>query len=170
MTHIAQLAGLLGVGVVLTACVAAAGSSPSLAPQNVTVLTLETALPRIGLTLYPPGVATANVDAQAAFALCRSGVAECPDSSPVGAQLALATDPGPAQLDSTGKLNPLMNRRLVWALTWDAVTCHSSGGPVVLTASGSPGPSVRADRSCNVIAFVDASTGDYLYTVTYELP
>jgi hypothetical protein len=167
MTHIGRLAGLLGVAIVATACSAAAAS---LAPRNVTVLTVEQTLPRIGVTLAPPGAARAKVDAQAAFALCRSGVASCPDNSPIGAQLALATDPGPAQLDSTGKLNSSMKRRLVWTLTWDAVACHSSGGAVMLPEARSAVPSVHAGASCNVVAFVDANTGDYLYTVTYEVP
>ena len=155
---------------IAAACVAGPGASPSLGPDRVSLLATDEAIANTGITLSPPGPASATVDAQAAFALCSSGVASCPDTSPTAAQLTLATDTGPAQLDSSGKVNLLMDRRLAWALTCRDVECHSSGGPYIEPSAKAQQPTGSTQLSCGVIAFVDARSGAYLSTVTHELP
>lgn len=163
-----RLTLLLATILVAAACETGVGASPSLDTIRVSSLATERSIPNTGITLSPPGSASAKVDAQAAFALCLSHVASCPDTSPTTAQLTLVSDTGSGLLNAKGKVDPLMDRTLAWALTWSNVECHSSGGPPV-------DPSARANEatslsSCDVIAFVDAGSGAYFFTVTYEHP
>jgi hypothetical protein len=61
-----------------------------------------------------------------------------------------------------GKVTLLMDHRLVWALSWSDVPCAHSG-PAPL-----PGESVGPRfTQCDVTVFVDAKTGEFIYTLSY---
>lgn len=149
---------LLGL---LAACVAGPGASTTPTLGTVTTLRVERAIPNAGITMSPPTTQIAAIQAKDALAVCTSGVASCPDG-PAAAELAIATDSGSGRVDAAGKMTLLMNHKLVWALSWSDVQCTHSGPPPLPGAS--PAPRFTA---CDVVAFVDANTGAFLYTLSY---
>ncbi len=150
--------------VALWGCSAGPGASPLSASGQISSVTSAETLGNSGVTLEPPGTLQATIDAQTAFSVCAAGQAPCPPTPPSTARLAIGTDSGPAQLDANGKLNPLMDKRLVWAISWLGIACRLRGGPVV-DASAAATPALP--KSCDTVAFVDAATGKFLYEVTY---
>lgn len=160
-------AGLFVMLVTLAGCLAGAGAAPQLSADRISALTVSEALGGSGVTLEPPGLtAAARVDAQSAYAVCSDGRASCPSTSPTFARLALGTDAGPATLDASGRVNLVMNKRLVWAISWLNIECRFRGGAVVDEPASVPESS--GPTRCDTVAFVDAGTGEFLYEVTYR--
>lgn len=146
-------------------CVGGSGGNPSLSNDRVATLSASEKLGNSGVTLDPPGLVAAKLDAQAAFAVCTSGRAPCPPTSPTTARLAIASDAGPGTADANGKVTLVMNKRLVWAISWSDIECRFRGGGLV---DSSAQPVESAPSRCETVAFVDAGTGEFLYEVTYD--
>ena len=122
-----------------------------------------------GITLSSPGDAVPSVSSDAAYAQCLTGAAACDHSSPTSIQLALATDPGSGQLDANGNLRLTLDNTLVWAITWLGIPCPpSSGGPYRESAIPSTlnSPAATPRLLCDEVAFVDARSGTFYFTVT----
>jgi hypothetical protein len=104
----------------------------------------------------------------AAYNVCRIGVAACAAGDPTAIQLALATDTGSGQLDANGNLQLTLDHTLVWAITWLSIPCSASRGgpPVEPSPSGSETPVPAVQPLCDEIAFVDAASGRYFFTYT----
>lgn len=140
-----------------------AGSGPTLGPAQIASVTATESLGNTGVTLESPGSLRAATDAQKALGVCESRRAPCPPTPPTVVRLAVGTDAGPAELDPSGKLNPVMDHRLVWAISWTGIECRLRGG-----VGAEDSPAAGIPKTCNSVAFVDAGTGDFLYQVTYE--
>jgi hypothetical protein len=166
------LAAALGLFVGLTSCAAPGATVPRGANNGRAALSVPDqplanarTYPGASITLAPPKVQVASVRATAAYDLCRTGVAACPDGQPTSAELASMTDAsyGTTQADRTFR-QPL-NGTLVWAFSWRNITCPpSSGGALVPGNSGPKGTS--APTICDEVAFVDATSGAFLFTYT----
>jgi hypothetical protein len=134
-----------------------------------TALSVEWKIADSGITLFPPNNAAPTISSDSAYKLCLSGVAACDPGNPTKIQLALATDTGSGQLDPSGNLIPLMNNRLVWAISWLGIRCPpSSGGALVVTPSplGTTTPVATTQPLCDTVAFVDAHSGAFIFTYT----
>lgn len=110
--------------------------------------------------MSPPAAAQqAAVTAAEALKVCGS-TASCPNG-PASAELAIVTDTQSTNVDAAGTATPVMDHKLVWVLSWTNVECtHSGPGPL-------PGQSVGPrTTACDVTAFVDASTGADIYTLS----
>ena len=148
----------------LWGCVAGPGAIPSLGPGQIASVTARETLGNTGVTLESPGLLRAAIDAQTAFNVCASHRAPCPPTSPSAARLAIGTDAGPAEADANGKLTLLMDKRLVWAISWTGIECRLRGGAAVDPAAAE---TPDLPKSCDTVAFVDAASGDFLFEVTY---
>jgi hypothetical protein len=144
-----------------TGCVAQPGSSGAPAES---ALKAEWKLPDSEITLAPPGVAVAKMTGDAAYDVCTKSAGSCNFGQPTAVQLAVATDTGSGQLDAQGKLVPLLNKTLVWAISWIGITCppHSGGPPV-----SSPLNAAASEQLCDKVAFVDATTGAFIFDYSY---
>jgi len=171
------LAAVLSLLVGLTGCSApggtvAPGASSGRAALSVSGEPLAGArtYPTAGITLAQPTVRVASVSATVAYDLCRTGVADCPDGQPTSAELASITDASHGTNSAGGTFRQLLNGTLVWVFSWRNITCpRSSGGGVSTHASASidAGPSGTAEPTiCDEVAFVDATTGGFLFTYT----
>src|SRR5437870_2981596 len=125
---------IVGIGLVV-GCVAGPGASNAPTLGSVSTLTVAKSIPNAGITMDPPGNVSPKIQAQDALGLCMSGIASCA-GGPADAQLAIVTDSGSAQQDSSGRLTPLMQSKLVWALSWSNVPCVHSAGPFRQASAG----------------------------------
>ena len=75
----------------------------------------------------------------------------------------MATDTGSGQLDAQGKLVPLLDKTLVWAISWIGIYETASQRPARFE------PAVRRcfDQLCDKVAFVDATTGAFIFDYSY---
>ena len=146
----------------------ASGSSPT-APPSATYtgpISAPIKYQNAGITLEPPG---SSVQPKASWSDaytkgCSSGDAICSTSSGPTISLALATSPQAGQANTDGSINPLMNKTLVYVITWTGVTCVRAGGP-----PEPPGAAVAID-SCTLLNFIDANSGTVLYSVSGPNP
>lgn len=133
--------------------------------MGVSPLVTEWKIPDSGITLSPPGTLDPAVSHDAAYELCMNGVADCDPGQPSSIQLALASDSGSGQLDTSGNLVPLMDDTLVWAISWLGISCPpGSGGPAVTPSPDGNAPAASIQPLCDKIAFVDASSGKFIFT------
>ena len=144
------------------ACVASSGASGQPTLGTVSTLAVGRTIPNASITMAPPAAKqVAAIQAKDALTACTSGVASCPDG-PATAELAVATDTASGRADAAGNVTLLMDHRLVWALSWNNVQCSHSGPPPA------PGASVGSRlTACDVVVFVDATSGALLYTLSY---
>jgi hypothetical protein len=116
------------------------------------------------ITLRPPGPATTALKAVDAYALCKSGVADCDPSNPTEIDLAAATDPDFGTADAKGNFQQRLRGTLVWAIVWKGINCPpSAGGPLV-------DPSAEASAAsgmCDKLALIDATSGEFLYSYLF---
>ncbi len=160
---------VLGAGLLVVATNGGLAKPGSVAPTQGTTLSVEWKIADSGITLSPPNNAVPTISSDSAYKLCLSGVAACDPGNPTKIQLALATDTGSGQLDPSGNLIPLMNNRLVWAISWLGIRCPpSSGGALVVTPSslGTTTPVATTQPLCDTVAFVDAHSGAFIFTYT----
>ncbi|MEA2630064.1 MAG: hypothetical protein QOE66_283 [Chloroflexota bacterium] len=126
---------------------------------------LETAQP-LGdphITMVPPGSPAPAISSDAAYELCLSGVADCLPEPPTAIKLARVTDTAYGTTSSPGVDTLTLNNTLVWAITW-------IGSSHCVFAGGGPGaqPSEpQVQPLCDRVVFVDATTGKFVYTVSY---
>lgn len=111
-----------------------------------------------GVTLLPPGTASAAVGPESADQACASGKAVCGEG-PATSQLALATVYGSGTINKDNSTTPLLKDKLVYVLTWPDFLCVPAGGPPP-TVSG--GGSVQKSR-CGGVVLIDANSGTDLY-------
>lgn len=154
-----RASSLLLLFTVVGACVAAPGASGPPTLGAVTTLQVQRTIPEAGITMSPPTTDSAAVQATDALAVCGS-TASCP-SGAATVELAIVTDTQSTTVDAAGKTTPVMDHKLVWALSWTNVPCsHSGPGPL-------PGQSVGPrTTTCDITAFVDANTGAFIYTLS----
>jgi hypothetical protein len=162
---ICLLAGLVGCAASgATGAPATGGVRAALAVPDQRLAKART-YPTAGIMLAPPIGWTASVTASAAYDLCRTGVAGCPDGQPTSVELAAMTDVSYGATGADGKLRQPVKDTLVWALSWRNIACPpSSGGAFVPGAtrpSGATAPTV-----CDEVSFVDATSGVFLITYT----
>lgn len=135
------------------------GSPPlqaSSLPQG-SILLVERVIADSSITLSPPGDVVPPISSDAAYKLCLTGVADCDPGNPTNIQLALITDPGS---------NMVQKDTLVWAISWPGITCPPHSGPVVVTPSNAP-VATPGQSLCDKVAFVDARSGNFIFTVSY---
>jgi hypothetical protein len=166
------LAAALSLLVGLTGCVApgstvAPGASSGRVALSVADQPLAKArtYPTAGITLAPPKVQVASVAAAVAYDLCRTGVADCPDGQPTSAELASMTDTSYGTTQPDGTFRQPLNDTLVWAFSWRNITCPPSSGGAFVPASSRPS-GTAAPTICDEVAFVDATSGGFLFTYT----
>lgn len=164
---VAVLSLLVGIDACVAPGASVAPSSTGVRPQLSTpaqVLSVTRTYSSAGITLAPPNGRAPSVTAAAAYDLCRSGVADCPDGQPTNAELASMTDSSYGT-QTNGTLQRTLTDTLVWALSWRNITCpRSSGGAFVPGASRPSAPAVST--ICDEVAFVDATSGAFLITYT----
>jgi hypothetical protein len=166
------LAAALGLLVGLAGCVApgstvAPGASGGRAALSVPDQPLAKArtYPTASITLAPPDGRVASVPAEVAYDLCRTGVADCPDGQPTSAELASITDTRDGTSQADGTLMQPLDDTLVWAFSWRNITCPPSSGGAFMPASSRPFGTAAA-TICDEVAFVDATSGGFLFTYT----
>ena len=127
------------------------------------------------ITLAPPKVPVASVPATVAYDLCRSGVAACADGQPTSAELASMTDTSYGTTQADGTFNQTLNDTLVWAFSWRNITCPPNSGGAFVPGNTGPSGTAPVPRSsepsgtaattiCDEVAFVDATSGEFLIT------
>ncbi len=135
------------------------GSPPlpaSSLPQG-SILLVERVIADSSITLSPPGNIVPPISSDAAYKLCLTGVADCDPGNPTNIELALITDPGS---------NMVTKDMLVWAISWLGITCPPHSGGVVITPSNAP-VATPGQSLCDKVAFVDARSGNFIFTVSY---
>lgn len=147
---------------------ASAQASPSVpaslaAMPTATVVTTTRTLGDPHITLSPPGSVVPEISSDAAYKLCLNGVADCFPEPPTAIELARVTDTAYGTTSSAGKTTLTLTNTLVWAISWiGSSECVSSGG--------APGPRPSAppvQPLCDRVALVNATTGQYIFTVSY---
>lgn len=121
-----------------------------------------------GIQLIPPPAGAVPVHSAAdAYAACITHVAPCGHGQPTE-QLAAFSDyqSGSIQPDGTVK-HPYMGL-LVWAITWHQQTCFVSGPAPA--PGGTQAPRTPAGTVCDLVDFIDATTGNYLMAYTGPPP
>ncbi len=117
-----------------------------------------------GITVGPPHGTGPVVEWSTIGQTCVTVGSLC-DSSLTGfVQLGNATSPQAGTIRSDGTIDPLMNDRRVYILEFRGMLC-SPVGPK--QPSPSPSPLPARDQSCEVKNYIDAQSGDILYTVSY---
>ena len=166
------LSAALSLLVGLAGCVApgatvAPGASAGRAALSVPDQPLAKArtYPTASITLAPPNGRIASVPATVAYDLCRTGVAACPDGQPTSAELASMTDVSYGTAQAVGTFMQPLNDTLVWAFSWRNITCPSSSCGAFVPASSRPS-GTAAPTICDEVAFVDATSGGFLFTYT----
>jgi hypothetical protein len=153
----------------LAACVVLALviASISCAPVAASRLTAEWRIRDTGISMSVPGPETPAISSDRAFDQCRIGAGACGPGDPTAIQLALATDTGSGQLDGQGKLRLLLDKTLVWAISWLGIPCPPhSGGPAAVRSEPVEPPIATPQPLCDEIAFVDAQSGTFYFTYT----
>ena len=158
------------VGIILALVLVPIGCA---APPG-TPLGAEWKMSDTGITLSPPGNAVPTISSDAAYTVCLTGAAACGPGSPTAIQLALATDTGSGELDSSGTLQLTLNNTLVWAISWLGIPCPPNngvpaiGGGGLVSVTPSPSGSSNADPTVGplCVAFVDARSGTFYFTET----
>ncbi len=181
MTRRQGIAGLLILpAVLLFGCVSGAGQAgttiapgptaaasppPASEPGVPAGTLLETAetLGNAHITMSPPGDAVPAISSDAAYQLCLTGVAACLHEIPTAIQLARVTDTAYGTTSSAGVDTLTLNNTLVWAISWiGSSQCVFAGG----------GPGVRPSEPtvqplCDRFAFVDATTGKFVFSASF---
>jgi hypothetical protein len=141
----------------------APSQSPSPSAVHGSILLTKRTLPDVNITLSPPGDVVPPISSDDAYKLCLSGVASCNPESPTAIELALLTDTAYGTVDSKGKLHLLEVNALVWAFSWLGTTdCPPAFGGAGPRPSRPPGQPL-----CDKVAFVDAHSGKFIFTVSY---
>ena len=132
-------------------------------PPAATVVKSARTLGDPHITLYPPGKAVPSISSDSAYKLCLNGVADCLPQPPTAIELALATDAAFGTTSSAGVDTLTLKKTLVWAISWIGVSqCPTSGGGLGPRPTAPP-----VQPLCDRVAFVNASTGDFVFTVQY---
>ena len=80
------------------------------------------------------------------------------------------TDTSYGTTQPDGTFRQTLNDTLVWAFSWRNITCPASSGGGVSSHPPAPidvGPSGTAEPTvCDEVAFVDATSGVFLFTYT----
>jgi hypothetical protein len=158
---------VLSVAGVVAACSGAAApavvQAPDLTLPAADMVPASRTIPNTEVTLDPPGVAnidSARVSSAAAYKLCGSGVAHCGRGAPAKIELARVTDPSWGDANSSaGGLHGL----LVWAFTWSGPDACAPVFGGYTASSSAPTPPESAE--CQMVTFVDATTGSYIYSL-----
>ena len=160
------LVAALSLLVGLTGCVAP-GASSGRAALSVPDQSLAKArtYPTASIKLAPPNGRIASVPATVGYDLCRTGVAACPDGQPTSAELASMTDVSYGTTQADGTFRQPLNDTLVWAFSWRNITCPPSSGGAFVPGNSRPS-GTAAPTTCDEVAFVDATTGGFLFTYT----
>ena len=166
------LAVVLSLLVGLAGCVAPVATiAPGASSGRAALLVADQPLakariyPTASITLAPPKVQVASVAAAVAYDLCRTGVAACPDGQPTSAELASMTDVSYGTTQADGTFRQPLNDALVWAFSWRNIACPPSSGGAFVPASSRPSGKA-APTICDEVAFVDATSGGFLFTYT----
>jgi hypothetical protein len=148
-----------------TAAVSVPPASQAGVPAG-TVLETTRTLGDPHITLSPPGSAVPTISSEAAYNLCLTGVADCFPESPTTIELAWVTDTAYGTTSSAGPDAMALDNTLVWAISWiGSSQCVFAGGGPAAQPSEPTQPSVQP--LCDRVAFVDATTGKFVYTVSY---
>jgi hypothetical protein len=136
---------------------------PVSSPPAATVVKTTRTLGDPNITLYPPGKAVPSISSDAAYRLCLNGVADCLPQPPTAIELALVTDTAYGTTSSAGVDTLTLKKTLVWAISWIGVSqCPTSGGGFGPQPTAPP-----VQPLCDRVAFVNARTGDFVFTVQY---
>lgn len=156
----AVLAAFVGAGAGRNSASAADAGPPSLSSAA------ETQLLQHGVALSSAGSSAAQTTGSAAPAVslvqaegAAANALGLPTTAIVSASLASLTTPGigPIGDDSTTVTSPLFSNQLVWAIDFTGVEIPMRG------PAGSP-----TSYTADMIAFVDASTSDFLFATQYD--
>jgi hypothetical protein len=133
------------------------------AMPTATAVTVARTLGDPHITLAPPGNIVPKISSDAAYELCLNGAAACFAEPPTTIELALVTDSAYGTTSSSGKLTLTLQNTLVWAISWiGSSQCQFVGG------GPGPSPSTPAVQPlCDRVAFVNATTGQYIFSVSY---
>jgi hypothetical protein len=117
--------------------------------------------------LTPAGTAAAgpSISWQSALAACDSGDAVCDTHSTGTVTLAKATVTGSGTAKPDGSIAPIVNNRMVYAITFTGVPCVPAGRPAGSPASKSPTP-----QSCTIVNLVDTHNGAVLFSAESPTP
>lgn len=167
------------VGAVPTTAVptTAVPTTPGVPPlTNLGPVTETTHDADAGITVGPPHGTGAVVDWSTIGKTCATGESLCAPSLTGFVQLGNATSPQAGTMRSDGTVDSLMNDRRVYILEFRGMPC-APVGPNRHSPSSSPSPSLTIsptgptqDESCEVKNYIDAQSGDILYTVSYPKP
>ena len=115
------------------------------------------------ITLYPPGSAVPAISSGTAYQVCSSGVGACLPEPPTAITLARMTDTAYGTVSPSGTVTLPLNKTLVWAISWiGSDQCVFSGGG---TGARPSAPSVQP--LCDHFAFVDATTGKFIFASSF---
>lgn len=129
----------------------------SVVPVDDGALRVPLVYSNAGVSLDPPGAAVAKVSPLDAYNTCMKTNPACVPGVAPHILLALGSIPGAGAIQPDNSIKPLIDRSLVYALTWTGVSCKGYGsGPIGNT---SPPKETR----CTVVSLIDATTGAVVY-------
>jgi hypothetical protein len=110
----------------------------------------------------PDATSSAKISWSTAYSTCDSGDAICGKGALPTISLAVATARQAGNANPDGSIAPLMKDTLVYVMTFNGIPCIPKGGPPVPSPTHAPPTQAY---SCVLLNFIDANSGQVLYSV-----